>query len=190
MISPPVAHTEPSIDCPFCPPPDIPNYKSYPGRENDSKKLASIMQNPEKLTSAQSSARPQTGRKDSDGYTQEQEKPDPREEDRTKPYTFQAHHLISGNQALKGSSMEDWILSSAYNEKDTGYSVNSTGNGFWAPSVPKKYAGKWSSKKGVLTDIERQIEAENVMKDAGAQIHIGHHSITDPDDPFGDTHKT
>jgi len=86
--------------------------------------------------------------------------------------------------------MEDWILESDCNEKDTGYSVNCTGNGFWAPSVPKSYVRKWSAKKKALTDSERQLEAEKVMKDANAQIHIGPHNITDPDDLNGDKHAS
>ena len=190
MISLPVEHKEPSKDCPFCPPPEPLTYTTYPGAKNNSKKLAEIMENPEKLTSSQPGARPQTGKSDSDGYTQEQEKPRSRKQNTTKPYTFQAHHLISGNQALKGSPMEDWILASDRNEKDTGYSVNSTGNGFWAPSVPKDYVGKWSAKKKVLTDAQRQSKAEEIMRDARAQIHIGPHNITDPDDSNGGKHKS
>lgn len=148
------------------------------------------MEDPGKLTSQQSGARPQTSAVDSDGYTQEQEKPESRKEDKTKFYTHQAHHLISGNQALKGSPMEKWILASEKNEKDTGYSVNCTGNGFWAPSVPKEFVGKWGPKKNVLTDAERQQQAELVMADAGAQAHIGPHNVADPDDPNGDKHTT
>lgn len=190
MISPPALHTEPNDKCPFCPPPEAATYKTYPGVENHSGTLASIMKEPDKLTSLQSGSRPQTGKVDSDGQTQEQNAPQARLEDDTKFYTHQAHHLISGNQALKGSPMEDWILASDKNEKDTGYSVNSTGNGFWAPSVPKAYVGKWGPKKNVLTDDERQQQAELVMADAGAQAHIGPHNISDPDDPDGDLHTT
>ena len=75
------------------------------------------------------------------------------------------------------------------NEKDTGYSINCTGNGFWAPSVPKQFVGKWGPGKG-LTDDERQKYAEEVMKDSGAQIHIGPHNIADPDDPDGKVHMS
>jgi len=73
MIALPVVHTEPSEDCPFCPLPENLTYTTYPGVKNNSKKLASIMENPEKLTSAQSGSRPQTAKADADGYTQEQE---------------------------------------------------------------------------------------------------------------------
>lgn len=191
MIAPPSIHTEPNEDCPFCPPPEQKDYKTYPGADNSPKKLAKIMKNPKSLTDEQPNARPQTAAEDAEGHTQEQSPLDPRKKDLTTFYTHQAHHLISGNQALKNSVIEKWILKSKGTiEKDTGYSVNSTGNGFWAPSVPKKYAGRWSPAKGVLTDEQRQQLAEEVMADANAQIHIGHHSITDPDDPDGDLHVT
>jgi len=190
LISPPVLHTEPNDECPFCPPPESKTYKTYPGKANNSKKLAEIMEKPSELTSKQSNARPQTGKSDQDGYTQEQQPLDPRLKDDSVSYTFQAHHLISGNQALKGSPMEDWILASSVNEKDTGYSVNSTGNGYWAPSVPKQFVGKWGPSKKILTDAERQTHAEGVMQAANAQVHIGPHNISDPDDPDGDIHPS
>jgi hypothetical protein len=61
------------------------------------------MEKPEKLTSLQSGARPQTAKSDKSGFVQEQSKPTPRKQDTSKFYTHQAHHLISGKQALKGS---------------------------------------------------------------------------------------
>ena len=190
MVSVPAAHTKPNEKCPFCPPPEPVKYTTYPGAKNDSIKLATIMKKPALLTSQQSGARPQTAKDDKDGFVQEQQKLDPRLEDETKFYTHQAHHLISGNQALKGSPMEKWILASDKNEKDTGYSVNSTGNGFWAPSIPKELVGKWGKSKAQLTDDERQEWAEKVMKDANAQAHIGPHNISDPDDPSGYKHQS
>lgn len=189
-VAPPAVHKEPNEKCPFCPPAEPIKYTTYPGAKNNSKHLASIMEKPSLLTSLQAGARPQTAKVDKDGYTQEQQKPDARKENKDKFYTHQAHHLISGNQALKGSPMEDWILASKKNEKDTGYSVNCTGNGFWAPSVPKELVGKWGPRKKVLSDAERQQWAEKVMKDAGAQAHIGPHNIADPDDPLGYKHMS
>lgn len=188
MIAPPLGHTDPNKDCPFCPPPEPPKYTTHPGSANNSSVLADVMETPSKLVSLQGGARPQTGKENKDGYAQEQTKPAARNEDKSKWYTHQAHHLISGNQALKGSDMEDWILASKYNDKDTGYSVNCTGNGFWAPSTPKDLVGKWGAGKGVLSDKQRQEHAEKVMDAAGAQIHIGPHNISDPDDPDGHHH--
>jgi len=190
IIAVEVGHDEPDEDCPFCPPPDVPGFTTYPGSANNSRKLETIMEDPGALLQQQSGARPQTNRKDANGWDQEQVEPDAREKDSTKTYTFQAHHLISGKQALQGESMEDWIKASSRNEKATGYSINCTGNGFWAPSVPKEYVGKWGPSKGELDDDGRQAEAEAVMKDFGAQIHIGPHNISDPDDPKGDRHTS
>lgn len=189
MIAPPALHKEPNEKCPFCPPAEPVKYTTCPGVKNNSTHLASIMEKPAQLTSLQAGARPQTGKADKDGYIQEQQKPEARKENKDKFYTHQAHHLISGKQALKGSPMEKWITASDKNDKDTGYSVNSTGNGFWAPSVPKELVGKWGVAKKVLTNEERQKWAEKVMKDAKAQAHIGPHNITDPDDPKGYKHQ-
>jgi hypothetical protein len=173
-----VGHSQESEKCPFCPPAARKGYKTYPGIQNESDDLAAIMQNPDALLSRGKGgpgARPQTGQVEN-GWTIEQEKPTARTQTDTW-YTFQAHHLISGKQAMNGRKIEDWIKASGVNEKDTGYSINCTGNGFWAPSVPKKYFRKWSP----LTSDEKQEEAEKVMKAASAQIHISHHSIPDAD---------
>jgi len=190
MVSPPDIHKEPNEECPFCPPEKEGTYTSFPGAKNDSGKLGSIMETPSKLTSLQSGARPQTGKTNSDGYQIEQNEIPARVEDKSTWYTHQAHHLISGKQALDGSPMEDWLVGGSKIEKDTGYSVNSTGNGFWAPSVPKEYVGKWGPNKKILTDAQRQAQAEAVMKASGAQAHIGPHNISDPDDPDGDIHES
>lgn len=189
IIAPPVGHKNPNEKCPFCPPKARKGYKTYPGSANNSSKLEKIMENPGDLVSEQAGARPQTSAED-DGWVIEQPKPRARRKDDKKLYTFQAHHLISGKQAMEGEPIEDWIKASGKNEKDTGYSINCTGNGFWAPSVPKKHVGKWSEAKAVLTDTQRQKLAEDVMKDFGAQIHIGPHNISDADDPKGHVHRS
>lgn len=190
IIAVAIGHDKPNDNCPFCPPPDDATYTTHPGKANHSGHLESIMEDPGCLVSKQSGARPQTSRVGDNGWKQEQRKPRARKKDESKPYTFQAHHLISGNQALKGQSMEKWITASSRNEKDTGYSINCTGNGFWAPSVPKKYVGKWGPSKNVLDNDERQTAAEEVMEDFGAQVHIGPHNISDPDDAKGDKHTS
>lgn len=189
LIALAVGHKNPNEKCPFCPPKARKGYTTYPGSANDSGSLEKIMENPGDLLEKQSGARPQTSAEE-DGWVIEQPKPRARVKNEKKTYTFQAHHLISGKQAMEGEPIEDWIKASGKNEKDTGYSINCTGNGFWAPSVPKKYVGKWSEKKGVLDDDQRQKLAEDVMKDFGAQIHIGPHNIADPDDPNGDIHQS
>jgi len=189
IIAPPVPHTKPNDKCPFCPPKARKGYTTYPGSANNSGKLEDIMEKPDSLLEKQSGARPQTGATDADGWDIEQEKPGPRKKDPNRHYTFQAHHLISGKQAMDGEPIEDWIKASGKNEKATGYSINYTKNGFWAPSTPKKHVGRWGPGKG-LDDDERQDLAEEIMDDFGAQIHIGPHNIADPDDPKGDKHAS
>ncbi len=182
-VAPPSGdHTNPSAKCPFCPPESRRPFTTYPGASNQSQNLAKIMEQPSKLTSLQGGARPQTG---AEG---EQSGPAARAKPTGKTYTFQAHHLISGNQAMKGEPIEDWITSSDKNDKPTGYSINNTNNGFWAPSIPNQYVGKWSDRQGYLDDDERQSEAEKVMANFGAQIHIGPHDIEDECDPKGEKH--
>jgi len=191
MIAVAFVHELPSEKCPFCPPKARAGYTTYAGDDNNSKKLEQIMEQPAKLTSLQGGARPQTGKCDDNGWPLEQfGPPTARKKDQSKSYTFQAHHLISGKQAMEGEDIEKWITASDWNAKDTGYSINNTNNGFWAPSVPKEYVGRWSAKKGVLDDDQRQKLAEAVMADFKAQIHIGPHNIADPDDPTGDKHTS
>ena len=187
IISPARGHSNPSSNCPFCPPKARKGYTTYPGKANDSTILETCMETPSCLPQEQSGSRPQTGAEE-DGQDIEQEKAKPRIKDDKKAYTFQAHHLISGNQAMKGEPIEMWIKASSKNKKATGYSINNTNNGFWAPSTPKKYVGKWGPNKQVLDDSQRQKLAEQVMKDFKAQIHIGPHNISDPDDPKGYKH--
>lgn len=180
IIALPGKHNEPNDKCPFCPPAEPIIYKTYPGSANDSTHLGNIMEDPSKLVQLQPSARPQKARVDKDGYVQEQSELKPRCAPQNTSYTHQAHHLISGKQGLKGTAMEDWILASQKNDKDTGYSINSTGNGFWAPSYPNDYPlGVWGKT------TEKQEKAEAVMKAANAQIHISHHRINDKGDTSG-----
>lgn len=182
-------HTSPNDKCPFCPPPeDEGNYTTYPGKANDSKVLASLMLDPKQLgDTLQPGARPQKA-SFKNGHQQQQKNPKPRTPPKGKDYTFQAHHLISGNQGMKGEPFEDWIVHGAVIEKDTGYTINCTANGHWAPSLPIEYTvehkGQWSR----LDKDIRQVLAEYIMEKAQAQIHIGPHNITDHDDPDGKEH--
>lgn len=186
LIAPPAVHKTENPNCPFCPEdPPKPVYKTYPGEKNNSTALGVIMIDVRKLTTRQKGARPKKGLDHQQSASVGRKRP------RGKSYSFQAHHLISGKQAMEGESIERWICEDRGKiEKDTGYSINNTENGFWAPSVPNKYKGKWSAKKGVLDDDERQEAAEAVMKAAVAQIHIGPHNIVDPDDVKGYVHSS
>lgn len=182
LIAKEIPHKTPNDKCPFCPPPSKGNYKTYPGSQNDSDNLGNIMIDPGRLTSLQAGARPQSSRVDANGYVQEQARPKKRLKKKNKNYTFQAHHLISGHQAMKGEPFEQWIVGGKRIQRDTGYSINCTGNGYWAPSIPHKYVGEWGKIHKKLTDDQRQELAEEVMKHARAQVHIGPHHISDPND--------
>jgi hypothetical protein len=183
-----LGHTKPHPKCPFCPPKARKEYTTYPGAANHSGHLGDIMLDVDQLVPLQTGARPQQRAKE-EGWAIEQSKATARKYNTKKTYTFQAHHLISGNQAMKGQKIEKWITASSKNKKDTGYSINNTNNGFWAPSMPKKYVDKWSAKANpALTDKKRQQVAEAVMRAEGAQIHIGPHNITD--DKRFDRHHT
>ena len=180
-----LGHTAQDDKCPFCPPKARKEYKTFPGEENESSDLAAIMLNPGSLLTRKKGgpgARPQTSAEE-ENWVVEQAKPAARVHPETW-YTFQAHHLISGNQAMKGEPIEDWIKASGKNEKPTGYSINNTYNGYWAPSMPQEHLnGKW----GKLSPEKKQEEAERVMKAAVAQIHISHHSVKDLD---GEIHQS
>lgn len=103
-------------------------------------------------------------------------------------YSFEAHHAISGNQALKGHVIEQWIwVQRGKIEKDTGYSVNNPDNGTWQPSIPEQYMdGTW----GPLSPAKKQAIAKLAMDAGLGQFHKGPHNILDPNDPDGEYHKT
>ncbi len=181
-ISPSLGHDPGSNeDCPFCPVEKGKNYKTRPGAANNSDTLEEIMTNPKVLPQKQGNAWPHTGMKHPS-----------REEIEGKfshpdygPYEFQAHHLISGKQALEGHKVEQWILKSEGKiEEDTGYTVNGSLNGLWAPSWPKNFrkggdnAGEWTTSA-----TDREEIAERIMVLASCQFHLGAHNIGDPDDP-------
>ncbi|MFT3782348.1 MAG: AHH domain-containing protein [Nibricoccus sp.] len=189
-IAPPVVHKDENEDCPFCPKEET-NFKShtddkkdsfisYGGEKNDSKELSAIMLDPKKLVERQPNARPK------DGVF-----PNQRSEKRPKDKAIyddsemgacscEAHHLISGKQALEGETFERWIIASRGTiARDTGYSVNNAENGLWAPSIPVKYqSGGWAA----LKPSEKYRLARSSMKHTKIQFHKGHHAIP-PKDP-------
>jgi hypothetical protein len=172
------AHTTPDLDCPFCPGEKEGPYKTYPGKANNSKKLATIMDKPSLLTSEQTNCRPKNGR--------EKRKPAPIYRHKEfGDYSCEAHHAISGNQIMKGQAIEEWILEGKI-ESDTGYSINNSDNGVWLPSVPEKYKGSWGS----LPPDRKLTVAKAPMEAAKGQFHKGPHDITDPEDTYGDYHST
>lgn len=182
-------HAPGSKACPFCPEEEPKSYTTHPGSANDSRALEDIMVKPSLLPSKQGGARPKNGEKDQQGPSTEQPKPSP-------IYTsldhgdcsVEAHHLISGKQALENSPIEQWLIAAKGRiERDTGYSVNNADNGFWAPSIPERYkGGAWGAK----SYEEKLAIACEVMAATQRQFHKSHHRISDPDDPGGDVHPS
>lgn len=163
------AHTEDNPYCPFCKKDDDEyKYKTYAGSKNDSGVLASNLRSGK----AGNSEKDQNCR-----FTEQIKRPKPnfviKSPKGQVTMSFQAHHAISGNQAMKGEEIEKWI------DKDkgkiaahTGYSINNPTNGIWLPSKPEKI--KWGSISTIT--LKRQF-AYYAMKKRNAQWHLGHHRI-------------
>ncbi|WP_157496667.1 AHH domain-containing protein [Hahella ganghwensis] len=145
---------------------------------------------PSKLVSEQPNARPQNGDNERQNPVSPKPQPAPIYHDNEfGDYSCQAHHAISGNQALKGHDIEQWICKSKGKiTKDTGYSVNNGNNGIWLPSKPK---GLIDGKKwGELTYDKKKEVAFKSMDAGKGQFHLGPHDIVDPEDPDGRYHQS
>lgn len=180
-------HSTENEKCPFCPPEKPPTYTTHPGAANDSNALAKVMERPAQLVPLQGGARPKQGQEHQQSPSEPQPKPDPIFKDAEEgPYSCEAHHLISGKQALEGHVFERWIVAGKVIESDTGYSVNNADNGLWAPSIPEKYkSGAW----GAMSFPKKLAIARRPMEEGHPQFHKGHHAITDPDDPDSVKHS-
>jgi hypothetical protein len=193
LISPPEEHSVGSNDdCPFCPIEKGKKYRTFKGVDNNSKILEEIMTNPACLTGKQEGAWPHAGKEPPSG-----KKPPSRKDKESEHchkeygyYEFQAHHLISGKQALKGHEFEQWIAADVGTiEEDTGYSINGSLNGLWAPSWPKSFRKGKNAVKWTSADLDREKIANFVMKKEGCQFHLGAHNIGDPEDPENGEHE-
>jgi hypothetical protein len=169
-----MVHVTPDDKCPFCPgETKNEDFTTYGGKDNNSKKLRTIMENPSELVNEQSNCRPKEGK------ARQQNKDGPKLESDISNgdtyYSFQAHHAIPGNQALKTvtPSIQKYIIAGEKIVKDTGYSVNNCANGVFLPSYPKQYRGKWSGMDGT----NKQKIANEAMKKFKAQFHCGEHDI-------------
>jgi hypothetical protein len=181
-------HSSENAECPFCPREEPPNYTTFPGKANKSGVLADVMADPAKLAALQGGARPKQGEQHQQSPSTAQQKPTPIFTDAHEgPYSCEAHHLISGKQALEGHAFERWIVAGGTIERDTGYSVNNADNGLWAPSVPEKY--KTGAKWGAMSFDQKLAIASKPMEHGQPQFHKGHHAITDPDDPDSIKHS-
>ncbi|MFP2930445.1 hypothetical protein ACLESO_35655 [Pyxidicoccus sp. 3LG] len=102
-------------------------------------------------------------------------------------FSSEPHHLVPGNQALKGHAIEQWLSKSAVDagasrvKEDTGFDVNSHYNGYWLPSLLERLkAGGWSSS----TNPAHMNMAVDVQLQESQQFHKGGHAnIVDPDQP-------
>lgn len=191
-IAVPVGHSAPNPDCPFCPNEEPEGFTTYPGEKNNSDKLGKIMESPTELTSEQEGCRPKDGNPMRQATSTQQKKPNPIYscviDGIMHVYSCEAHHAISGKQAMDGEAVEQWISKKKKKdyeiEKDTGYSINNADNGIWLPSLPEHLkGGGW----GKIKDKEKRKEiAFRVMRSKKLQWHKGPHNIRDKDGLFDD----
>jgi hypothetical protein len=189
LIAIPTDHVEEK--CPFCPLEELKEYKTYSGDDNDSTALSAIMVDPTQLESKQSKARPKDGEDGNQSKSDAQPLPPQSKEARLwidkgfGPFSSEAHHLISGKQALMGHPFECWIVKGRRIRGDTGYSINNADNGIHAPSIPDESKGSW----GGLDPAKKQAAAFWIMEQIGIQFHKGPHNISDKEnDPDGQFH--
>ena len=173
-------HERSSEHCPFCPEEKPPEpWTTYAGAKNHSGVLRDLLVEPETLGHRQPNARPKDGAK----QRQRADRRAPQPTFKTRAhgeYSFEAHHLVSGKQALKRvRAMEQWIKKGAKIDADTGYSVNNARNGVWLPSVPVSLQG---GGFGRLTDAEKFTIAGAVMADGHGQFHRGPHNVQPGED--------
>jgi hypothetical protein len=116
-----------------------------------------------------------------------------------------AHHLIPGNQAMDGHSIEEYTTTQVGTNllEDIGYDINGKPNGVWLPTFPDLYKNKSVEVKGkkykgyditgfmwgddnkpvesgaadVLPD-EQKIPIVNMIQSRWGQAHIGDHKGT------------
>jgi hypothetical protein len=180
LVAPPEPHSPGSDeDCPFCPEPEPEKFTTHPGSANDSSVLENVMADPGCLAGKQGGARPKDGSDQRQRASQAKPKPDPIfRNNKWGAYSAEAHHLISGNQALKGHDIEKWIVGGDLIKKDTGYSVNNSDNGEWLPSIPEGHkGGAWSP----LSFDDKLDIAAAPMKRGKGQFHKGPHNVVDKD---------
>ena len=161
-----------SEDCPFCPGKETDHkWKTVKGERNNSGRLRKAMNKPSRCSYAQENgARPKDGKYPHQNIDPVKRTPKPiyRHVDYG-DYRAEAHHCISGNEILKGHSLEKIIANESGDyQGQTGYTVNTNANGVYLPSYPKKgYEGN---------DDEKYKIVRHAMKAGKGQTHIGGHS--------------
>jgi hypothetical protein len=176
--------------CPFCKDPEeTDTFTTYKGNTNNSTTLRTIMNDPTCLTTEQSNARPKNGDRGHQAPDPVMPSPNPIFTDNTTMYPGlsavvgsygdEAHHSISGNECMKGESIEDVIKDSGRSnfEKDTGYSINNAANGVYLPSWHRSRWGdtRPDGKWGDLPDTTKYAIMRTAMRGSAGQAHIGAH---------------
>jgi hypothetical protein len=207
VISTPGIHATPEDDCPFCPTPreeDKKKFKTYPGKDKDASRLVAIMENPDLLSSEDSRSRPKKGEPNQQQAASKKPYPaSPLTHETFGPYTYEAHHLIPGNEkvapgdtkaVMSGHAIEKWIVDGDKVDRDTGYSINNSDNGTWLPSATKANkkdranpspARPWASEQKMKNDPlalsleEKRAIAYFAMQKGAGQFHYGQHKILD-----------
>ncbi len=169
-----------SEDCPFCPGKETKHeWTTFKGADNSGSKLRKAMNDPARNSFAQ-----QRGAKPKDGVYPNQNKDSPASPQMPKgsssiynhsehgDYGNEAHHCISGNEIMKGESIEKEITKGDKYKGDTGYTINNCANGVFLPSYPTKYKGSWAVK----SDDEKYEIMKHVMDAGKGQVHIGGHT--------------
>jgi len=162
------SHTDPN--CPFCTDPETKTatYVTYAGEANDSTLLASNL----KAGKADRGSEKDTKCRFAVQLPRAKPKFAISIPEGTRTFTFQAHHAISGHQAMKGHEIEHWILARRGKiAADTGYSINSPVNGVWLPSQPQEES--WNA----LNREQKREFAYLAIHRCHAQWHLGHHRI-------------
>lgn len=184
LAAPPKTGKHPNDDpnCPFCPIEEEKETWTTHAKygANDSEILGDLMLTPGKLVSRQGGARPKTEKAAAARQVMEVPALVPLSPvGPFGPYSFEAHHLISGNHALCTNPIKAWLMSAdGVIDGDTGYSVNTAANGVWLPSVPTIWV-----KGGFGACTQKYVVARVPMAEGLGQFHKGNHHIVDHDDP-------
>lgn len=180
-------HKEGDPECPFCPGKKEDAWKTFKGKDNDSGTLRDAMNKPSRCGFAQQTgARPKDGKEERQAVDVEKISPNPIFNHSVYgDYGNQAHHAISGNEIMKGHSIEKIIKNEdGTYDGDTGYTINNCANGVYLPSAPSAgYKGSWRSQ----TD-EFKLEAMKPAMNKCGQAHIGGHEGHSL--PGGDTYPS
>lgn len=185
-------HPQDDEECPFCPGEKEKDWTTVKGEQNDSGKLRNYMNKPSTNNWAQQrGARPKDGKDGRQAKDPEKTSPAPiYSSSQCGDYGDQAHHLISGNEIMKGHKIEQVITKGSNFQSDTGYTINNCGNGVYLPAYPKNFSGTWGSRtypktystgsgsrkvNNVREDQDFKLEVMKPAMDSVGQAHIGGH---------------